>query len=448
MGSCASPTAPARSCSWITPGTRRLSWTARAGSCCLSTGVRRGARGVELHPRVRGDHLDADAARRVRLPRAHVAVSRRRARVRGPGQSPLGGEPGASPRESGGRPQPHLRRPPLARGQALPSTTASSSSRRGCAAPATRPRPRPAPGLLPAGAGSEWGNRGSPSSSSSAGFSPHCATAPSSPSPSSTAPSPGCLGGSTRAPSTSSPARGAAPSSPSTVRRCARSPPSPTSSPSGRRSVCTSIPTSSSTATTPPSPTPWPDASSSPGTPPTPSSSSTVASASPPTGAPTSLGAIPPSPSTCPSPTGASPNNGPPSASRAGPNPSGQPPPDTGTRGQAPRSSPTSSTPGHSYRACLGILRLAKTDSHPRLEAAAQRALTLGTRSVRSIESIPRFRHSEPAPAGSKPGGRPQAPPRRAGAQRPPRTPPARRPRQPPRTVLLPLNHHRRPLQC
>ena len=151
MGSCASPTAPARSCSWITPGTRRLSWTARAGSCCLSTGVRRGARGVELHPRVRGDHLDADAARRVRLPRAHVAVSRRRARVRGPGQSPLGGEPGASPRESGGRPQPHLRRPPLARGQALPSTTASSSSRRGCAAPATRPRPRPAPGLLPAG---------------------------------------------------------------------------------------------------------------------------------------------------------------------------------------------------------------------------------------------------------------------------------------------------------
>ena len=50
--------------------------------------------------------------------------------------------------------------------------------------------------------------------------------------------------------------------------------------------------------------------------------------------------------------------------------------------------------PEHSYRACLGILRLAKTYSHPRLEAAAQRALTLGTRSVRSIESIPRFRHS------------------------------------------------------
>ena len=44
------------------------------------------------------------------------------------------------------------------------------------------------PGLLPAGAGSEWGNRGSPSSSSSAGSSPHCATAPSSPSPSSTEP--------------------------------------------------------------------------------------------------------------------------------------------------------------------------------------------------------------------------------------------------------------------
>ncbi len=40
--------------------------------------------------------------------------------------------------------------------------------------------------------------------------------------------------------------------------------------------------------------------------------------------------------------------------------------------------------PEQSYRACLGILRLAKTYSNARLEAAAQRALTLGTRSVRS----------------------------------------------------------------
>ena len=35
--------------------------------------------------------------------------------------------------------------------------------------------------------------------------------------------------------------------------------------------------------------------------------------------------------------------------------------------------------PEHSYRSCLGILRLAKTYSNPRLEAAAQRALTLGS---------------------------------------------------------------------
>ena len=108
-----------------------------------------------------------------------------------------------------------------------PSTPASSSCRRGCAGLATRPKPRPAP---------EWGNRGSPSRSSSTGPSPRSATAPSSSlAELNRAPSPNCLHGSTRAPSTSSPARGAAPSSPSTVRRCVHSPPSPTSSPSGRR---------------------------------------------------------------------------------------------------------------------------------------------------------------------------------------------------------------------
>ena len=53
--------------------------------------------------------------------------------------------------------------------------------------------------------------------------------------------------------------------------------------------------------------------------------------------------------------------------------------------------------PEHSYRSCLGILRLAKTYSNPRLEAAAQRALTLGTRSVRSIESILKHRLDERA---------------------------------------------------
>ena len=54
--------------------------------------------------------------------------------------------------------------------------------------------------------------------------------------------------------------------------------------------------------------------------------------------------------------------------------------------------------PEHSYRACLGILRLAKSYSNPRLEAAAQRALTLGSRSVRSIESILKHRLDEQAP--------------------------------------------------
>ena len=53
--------------------------------------------------------------------------------------------------------------------------------------------------------------------------------------------------------------------------------------------------------------------------------------------------------------------------------------------------------PEHSYRSCLGILRLAKTYSNPRLEAAAQRALTLGSPSVRSIESILKHRLDERA---------------------------------------------------
>ena len=51
--------------------------------------------------------------------------------------------------------------------------------------------------------------------------------------------------------------------------------------------------------------------------------------------------------------------------------------------------------PEQSYRSCLGILRLAKTYSDARLEAAAQRALTLGARSVRSVESILKHRLDE-----------------------------------------------------
>ena len=48
--------------------------------------------------------------------------------------------------------------------------------------------------------------------------------------------------------------------------------------------------------------------------------------------------------------------------------------------------------PEQGYRACLGILRLAKAYSDARLEAACQRALTLGTCRYKSIESILKHR--------------------------------------------------------
>ena len=44
--------------------------------------------------------------------------------------------------------------------------------------------------------------------------------------------------------------------------------------------------------------------------------------------------------------------------------------------------------PQQAYRSCLGILRLGKTYGNDRLEAACQRALTLGSHSYKSIESI------------------------------------------------------------
>ena len=44
--------------------------------------------------------------------------------------------------------------------------------------------------------------------------------------------------------------------------------------------------------------------------------------------------------------------------------------------------------PQQAYRSCLGILRLAKTYGNDRLEAACQRALTLGSHSYKSLESI------------------------------------------------------------
>lgn len=44
--------------------------------------------------------------------------------------------------------------------------------------------------------------------------------------------------------------------------------------------------------------------------------------------------------------------------------------------------------PQQAYRSCLGILRLGKTYGNDRLEAACRRALTLGSHSYKSIESI------------------------------------------------------------
>jgi transposase len=47
--------------------------------------------------------------------------------------------------------------------------------------------------------------------------------------------------------------------------------------------------------------------------------------------------------------------------------------------------------PQQAYRSCLGILRLGKNYGHERLEAACRRALTLGTHTYKSIESILRL---------------------------------------------------------
>ena len=43
---------------------------------------------------------------------------------------------------------------------------------------------------------------------------------------------------------------------------------------------------------------------------------------------------------------------------------------------------------GYSYRACLGILRLARQFGAERLEAACDRGLDIGARSYGSIQSI------------------------------------------------------------
>jgi transposase len=62
--------------------------------------------------------------------------------------------------------------------------------------------------------------------------------------------------------------------------------------------------------------------------------------------------------------------------------------------------------PQQAYRACLGILRLGKTYGDARLEAACVRALQIGTRSCRSLESILRHGLDQqplPTPASATP---------------------------------------------
>ncbi len=44
--------------------------------------------------------------------------------------------------------------------------------------------------------------------------------------------------------------------------------------------------------------------------------------------------------------------------------------------------------PEQGFRSCLGILRLARTHGHGRLEAACTRALEIGARSYTSVNSI------------------------------------------------------------
>jgi transposase len=44
--------------------------------------------------------------------------------------------------------------------------------------------------------------------------------------------------------------------------------------------------------------------------------------------------------------------------------------------------------PEQGYRSCLGILRLAKRDGAPRLEAACARAVAVGARSYRHVDAI------------------------------------------------------------
>jgi len=61
------------------------------------------------------------------------------------------------------------------------------------------------------------------------------------------------------------------------------------------------------------------------------------------------------------------------------------------------------------YRSCLGIMRLSRRYPQPRMEAACRRALVIGARSCRSVESI--LAHgldAAPLPHDEQPGDPPR----------------------------------------
>ena len=115
---------------------------------------------------------------------------------------------------------------------------------------------------------------------------------------------------------------------------------------------------------------------------PTPSSASTAAGASPAIDARTRKPGTPPSPPTCPRRT-ARPGSGPRSAWNAGRCASARP-----RHGWSASRLTARRHPQQAYRSCLGILRLGNTYGNDRLNAACRRALTLGSHSYKSIESI------------------------------------------------------------
>ena len=65
--------------------------------------------------------------------------------------------------------------------------------------------------------------------------------------------------------------------------------------------------------------------------------------------------------------------------------------------------------PEQGYRSCLGMLRLGKRYGEGRLEAACARAVAVGARSYRHVDSILKHGLDRLAAAGSLPATRPHA---------------------------------------